>query len=421
MSIDDVDLKRCFDLDRMAALIERFAQFGRDDNGGVTRLSFSDEDRQARDAFIRLLKTEFNLKIRTDPLGNIFARREGRHPQWPVIMTGSHLDSVRNGGKYDGPAGVFSSLEAFRALDQLGIETQHPFELCVLSSEEPNTFGISTFGSRGMVGTLKKTEVESLRDDNGDALSGALANIGGNLDQMGRAVRGKDEIRYFVELHIEQLPHLERENKQIGIVEGITGIYREAVTVSGVASHCGTTPMSDRKDALCAASEIVLGLEQAAREEDGNAVGTIGHINVSPNSINITPGQVLLDLEIRSFFPERITRVVDKVANRIDLVGKRRQVRIDRRVTYDSKPIHFSPVVVQAIAEAARQLDLKAYNEVSMAGHDAAHINGICQAGMIFIPCRNGLSHCPEEFTDTQNIIKGAQCLLKTLLLLDLK
>ncbi len=419
MKQSDLDSNRCFDKNRMSKLIEAFAAIGHDPSGGVTRLAFSNEDREARETCVKILQDEFNLQIRSDPLGNIFARREGRHPDWPVIMTGSHLDSVRNGGKFDGPAGVFSSLEAFRALDLLGIETEHPFELCVLASEEPNTFGISTFGSRGMAGILKKADVESLRDDAGNDLPSALKNIGGDLDRMAEAVRREGEIKYFVELHIEQQPYLEREKKDIGIVEGVTGIYRETVTVTGIASHCGTTPMAARKDALCAASQIILGLEVAAREEGDQAVGTVGHITVFPNSINITPEQVVLDLEVRSFYPERIARIIDKVAGCIDGVRASRGVRIERKVTYDSKPIHFSPVVTRAIAESSDWLGLATLNEVSMAGHDAAHVGRICKAGMIFIPCRNGLSHCPEEFTDTQSILKGAKCLFKALLLLD--
>ncbi|MBC2735885.1 MAG: Zn-dependent hydrolase [Desulfobacteraceae bacterium] len=419
MTISETDLKNCFDHERMAALIESFGKIGRTNAGGVSRLAFSDEDRKAREKFLHILETEFNLAVRIDPLGNIFARREGRYPDLPVIMTGSHLDSVRNGGKFDGPAGVFSSLEAFRTLDLLDIETQHPFELCMLSSEEPNTFGISTFGSRGMVGTLKKKDVETLCDDNGQRLPDALKNIGGDLDRMAEAVRSSGEIKYFLELHIEQMPCLEEDGKDIGIVDGVTGIYREAVTVAGEASHCGTTPMTERKDALCAASEIILALEEAARQEEGQAVATVGHMTVFPNSINITPGQVTLDLEIRSFYQERISRIREKVAGVIEGLVEQRGVRIERKITYDNPPIRFSPVVVNAIAEATEVLGFSSRNEVSMAGHDAAHVNGICKAGMIFIPCRKGLSHCPEEFTTTENIVKGAQCLLKTLLLLD--
>ena len=419
MTISETDLKNCFDHDRMAALIESFGEIGRTDAGGVSRLAFSDEDRIAREKFLKILETEFHLTIRTDPLGNIFARRDGRHPDWPVIMTGSHLDSVRNGGKFDGPAGVFSSLEAFRALDLLGIETQHPFELCMLSSEEPNTFGISTFGSRGMVGTLKKKDVEALRDDSGRKLTDALKNIGGDFDRMAEALRPPETIKYFLELHIEQMPYLEEDDKDIGIVEGVTSIYREAVTVTGVASHCGTTPMNERKDALCAASEIILALERAAKQEEGQAVATVGHMTIFPNSINITPGRVTLDLEVRSFYPERTSKIMERVTEVIERIGERRGARIERRVTYDSPAIRFSPVVIRAISEAAQSLGLESRNEVSMAGHDAAHLNRICQAGMIFIPCRKGLSHCPEEFTAIENIVKGAQCLLKTLLLLD--
>jgi N-carbamoyl-L-amino-acid hydrolase len=336
-------------------------------------------------------------------------------------MTGSHLDSVRNGGKFDGPAGVFSSLEVFRALDLLNLETDHPLELCVLSSEEPNTFGISTFGSRGMVGTLKKEHVEHLKDDYGQELKTALKNIGGDINRIHEAVRKPCEIEYFVELHIEQMPFLSTENKDIGIVEGVTGIYRETVTVVGVASHCGTTPMERRQDALCAASEIILALENAAQEESGEAVATVGHMKIFPNSINITPGKVILDMEVRSYYPKRIQTIIEKIEKRIEQIKKLRQIEIERQETYNIKPVQFSATVKQAIGEAAEGLGFKTRNIVSMAGHDAAHLSRITKAGMIFIPCKDGISHSPEEFTETESIVKGAQCLLKTILLLDRK
>ncbi|MFO7665324.1 MAG: Zn-dependent hydrolase [Desulfobacterales bacterium] len=420
MISDDI-LKQCFDNNRMASLIDRFAQIGRDQSGGVTRLAFSNEDRIGRDEFIKILNNEFKLKVRIDSLGNIFARREGMLNNWPVIMTGSHLDSVRNGGKYDGPAGVFSSLEVFRALDLLNIETYHPLELCVLSSEEPNTFGISTFGSRGMTGTLKKEHVEHLRDDHGQEFTTALKNIGGDINRIHEAVRKQSEIKYFIELHIEQMPFLSAENKDIGIVEGVTGIYRESITVTGIASHCGTTPMDRRQDALCAASEIILEVENAALEESGEAVATVGHMKIFPNSINITPGKIILDMEVRSYYAKRIQTIIQKVENRIEQIKKLRHIDIKRQETYNTKPIQFSSTVTEAIGEAAESLGFKTRKVVSMAGHDAAHLSRITKAGMIFIPCKDGISHCPEEFTETESIVKGAQCLLKTILLLDRK
>jgi hydantoinase/carbamoylase family amidase len=419
MNINNEDLLKSFDAKRMSFLIDKFSQIGIDESGGVTRLAFSQEDLKAREEFIDLLAKELKLKVRTDALGNIFARREGRHSDWPVIMTGSHLDTVRHGGKFDGPAGVFSSLEAFRAMDQLNLKTEHPFELVVLTSEEPNTFGISTFGSRGLVGLLTKKHLEPLRDDQGKDIRSALEFIGGDLDRIEGAIRKSGEIEFFVELHIEQMPYLDREKKDIGVVDGITGIYREAIFVNGVASHCGTTPMDGRRDALCAASEIILALETAARAENGHAVATIGHITVFPNSINITPKKVVLDAEIRSFYPDRIRRIIGKMADAISAVKKARNVEVDRRVTYDSPPTNFSTTVTKAIKEAAESLGFKTKNLISMAGHDASHMNRIAAAGMIFIPSKDGLSHCPEEYTEIESIIKGSQCLLKTLLKLD--
>jgi beta-ureidopropionase / N-carbamoyl-L-amino-acid hydrolase len=414
-------LKSCFDIERMASLIDRFAKIGEDPNGGVTRLAFSKQDCQARDEFCEIVHNELKLKTRIDYLGNIFARREGNHSDWPVIMTGSHLDSVPNGGKFDGTAGVFSSLEVIRALDSLRIITDHPVELCVISSEEPNTFGISTFGSRGMVGTLKREHVEHLKDDYGQDFETALKNINGNINRIQEAVRKPEEIKYFIELHIEQMPYLSSENIDIGIVEGVTGIYRENITVIGTPSHCGTTPMGKKRDALCAASEIILALESSAREEYEEAVATVGHMNIFPNSINITPGKVIFDMEVRSYFPKRIQNIMNKVENQIEQTNYLRNIGIKRKVTYDNKPVHFSSAVKAAICEAAESLGFTKREIVSMAGHDAAHLSRITRSGMIFIPCKDGISHCPEEYTDTKNIVKGAQCLLKTILLLDKK
>lgn len=412
-------LKAGFDLSRMAGLIDRFGQIGKDPDGGVTRLAFTDKDVEARKVFLKILEKEFSLDIRIDALGDIFARRPGRHRDWPVILTGSHLDSVRNGGRYDGPAGLFSSLEAFRVLDLFDIETDHPFELCLLTAEEPNDFGISTFGSRGMAGIIKKEDVRRLMDEQGNDFPSALKTVGGSMEKMDDAVRSPEEIAYFLELHIEQMPFLDSEKRDIGVVEGVTGIFRQTLILTGEADHGGTTPMDRRKDALCAASEIILKLEAAAKEEDGLAVATVGHISVFPNSINITPARVTLDMEVRSFYADRIRRIRQKLEDRIRETEAFRKIQIERIVTYDSAPVRFSSPVKQAIAEAADRLGLKRRNLISMAGHDAAHLSRITEAGMIFIPCKAGRSHCPEEFTETSSIVKGAQCLLQALLLLD--
>ncbi len=419
MKVSAEKLKNSFDPLYIETMIEKFAHFGKDSNGGVTRLAFSAEDLESRQEFIRIVKEELNLPVRIDTLGNIFFRREGRYPNLPVIMTGSHLESVRNGGKYDGPAGVFTALEAFRVLDKLKIQTNHPFELAVIASEEPNTFGLSTFGSRGMVGLLDEVKLAKLTDENGQELPDALARIGGDLTRINEAVRSSGEIKNFVELHIEQMTSLEREGKDIGVVQGITGIYREDFEVVGVASHCGTTPMSKRHDALCAAAEIVLAIEEAARLEDGAAVATVGRLRVLPNSTNITPGRVIFTAEIRSYSEESIQRVLSLVNDRIVAVSKQRNINIQRQGNYFSKPSVFSTIVTETIKLMASELDLSSMDIVSMAGHDAGHLNRIAESGMVFIPCRDGVSHTPEEYTDTKSMLRGAQCLLATLLSLD--
>ena len=421
LDISVEDLKKYFDSERISFLIEKFSQIGRDEYGGVTRLAFSKEDLKAREEFIKMLGSDLHVNIRTDTLGNIFARREGRQPGLPVIMTGSHLDSVRNGGKFDGPAGVFSSFEAFRAMDYLGIETEHPYEIVVFTSEEPNTFGISTLGSRGVAGRLRKADLEGLRDDQGNDFPGSLSFIGGDFNRIEDAVLKPGAVEYFVELHIEQMPYLEREKKDIGIVSGVTGIYRERIDVKGMASHCGTTPMDERNDALCAASEIILALEAAARKENGKAVATVGHITVFPNSTNITPGLVEMDMEIRSYYPDSIQRIIAVVNSAHSVLQKERKVQIDQKVLYETQPAAFSPVVREAIRDSANSLGLRTKDLISMAGHDAAHMNSITESGMIFIPCKGGVSHCPGEWTESENLVKGAECLLKTLLTLDKK
>lgn len=424
MSCEDILLEKInhvFDAKRMASLIDDFARIGADEKGGVTRLAFSPEDLEARRAFIGIVESELNLAVRMDSVGNLFARRAGKNLEKPVIMAGSHLDSVRNGGKFDGPAGVFCALEAFRALDQLGIETEHPFELVVFCSEEPNPFGISTFGSRGMAGKLDRSQLESLTDEYGKDFRSALEFLGGSLDRLQEARVDPDSIAYLVELHIEQMPYLERQRRDIGVVAGVTGIYREHLHLQGEASHCGTTPMNARRDALCAASQLVLAIEAAAAKEDGKAVATVGRMSVFPNSMNITPAQVEMDVEIRSYFSESIERIKEDIVETCRTIDKERSVKIQRSVLYQTPPTPFSPTVREAIGAAAKSLGLSTLEEISMAGHDAAHMATITDAGMIFIPCRGGISHCPQEYTDTSDLVKGAQTLLLTLLMLDRK
>ena len=324
-------------------MVDEFAQIGKDPAGGVTRLAFTPEDKIGRDRFVEMVQNILHLKIRIDAAGNIFARREGIHPTLPVIMTGSHLDSVRNGGKFDGPAGVFSSFEAFRVMDLAEIQTRHPFELCVLTSEEPNEFGISTFGSQVLTGKMTPEMIRTFKNAQGTFIGDAAKTIGIDIESLEDARIEPGRIKYFVELHIEQMPYLEKEKKDIGVVEGVTAIHREFVVIRGEAGHCGTIPMAYRKDALCAASELVLGVESAAALESGKAVATVGTLDIHPNSINIIPGRVQLNFEIRSFYPKSLEAIKKRIHACISDLETRRNITIDRKVIYDKPITQFAP------------------------------------------------------------------------------
>lgn len=407
------------DGDRLWAEIEAFGRIGGNGRGAVTRLAFSREDLQAREKMIDILTGELGLQVRIDAIGNIFARREGRRPELPIIMTGSHLDTVRNGGMFDGAAGVICSLEVFRALNDLDLITEHPFELAVFSAEEPNRFGLSTFGSRGMTGKLRMEDPAALTDEKSAELKAALAGIGGDLDRLPEAIRPAGEIEYFVEVHIEQMPTLARRGFDIGLVSGIGGIHRQRLTLKGEVGHSGTTPMAGRKDALCAASEIILALERAADQQAEPTVATVGRINVSPNVVGAIPGLVEMDAEIRSTSSDIIQSLAATLAEEASAAAGQRGVTIDSLVFYRTQPVAFAREVRQAAGLAAEELGLKSMEVSSLAGHDAAHLNAIAKAGMIFLPSKNGASHCPEEWTSKEELTKGARCLLRTLLLLD--
>jgi N-carbamoyl-L-amino-acid hydrolase len=410
---------RAFISSRITDLINALAEFGRREKGGISRVAFSQADQHARQHYLDVIKQELDVTVRIDALGNIFARRRGTRPHWPALITGSHLDTVPDGGAYDGTAGVVAGVEAFRVLDQLGIETRHPWELVVFTAEEPNPFGISTFGSRGLSGKLDPALLDDCRNPSGVTLEDALKAIGGDIQKISAAVREPESVAAFVELHIEQAAGLEREGKSIGIVSGITGLQRYQIAVRGVPAHAGTTLMTDRKDALCGAAEMVLAVEAAARSEAAPTVATVGRLVLTPNATNVVPRKVCMDAEIRSCDPGALERIRAAVEASGVSVGDHRGLDVAVDAVYAAPPQSFSPTVQRAIGDAAGALGFSSGSTVSMAGHDAVHMGALADTGMIFIPCRAGLSHCPEEWAGPRDLLRGAQCLLLTLLNLD--
>jgi N-carbamoyl-L-amino-acid hydrolase len=404
-------------LERIHRDIIKMSDFTLPEESGYTRISFSLMDKQARKHIALLMEDEAKLTIRIDPAGNLIGRREGRN-QEPAILVGSHIDTVRGGGRFDGIAGVIAGIEVGRRFEEEGIRTIHPLEVAVFLAEEPSPFGISTIGSRGMVGKLSPDLLLSLRDDEGRTLGRAIREMGGDPERITEAKRSSGDIFSFLELHIEQGPLLSSRGIPIGVVTGIVGIVRGEIEVVGRNDHAGTTPMWDRKDALAAGAEVVLALEGVCKGLDG-IVGTIGKIEISPNSLNVIPGTVTLGMEIRSLQKTLLNQAISLFKDELDRIVKRRKITINLKTKLSSKPVIFNSKMVGRIVRVCEKLNMPYLEVPSGAGHDANHLAEITPTGMIFVPSKDGRSHCPEEWSEFKNIGLGVEVLANTIIELD--
>jgi len=399
--------------------ILELAEYSDPESAGHTRLAFSREDRLAREAVAGFMK-DAGLKVRVDPAGNIIGRREGVRPEAPVIMAGSHIDTVREGGRFDGMAGVIAAIQAVRCLQSRNLTTQHPLEVVVFTSEEPNEFGVSTVGSRAMAGTLDTQLLATLRNKDGLSLGEAVDSIGGDARSIAQAARRNGDILTYLELHIEQGPVLDGMGIPIGVVTGIAGFARGQVTVLGCSDHAGTTPMHGRRDALAAAAELVLALERIARRKNlHGTVATIGVLHNSPNAANVVPGKVTMVTDIRSTRLKLIERAERAFQEELRRISARRAVDIAFSGLNHSLPVAMDAWVMGLLQEACQACGTPYHLMASGAGHDASHISGIARAGIVFVPSRMGRSHCPEEWTDFEHIALGAQILEATILKID--
>ncbi len=399
------------ELERMRADILKIAEFVSPDESGYTRISFSKEDKAARNHIIQVME-QAGLHVRLDTAGNIIGRRDGAGER-PAIMVGSHLDTVKGGGKFDGIAGVVAAIEMVRRFRDLGIKTTHPVEVVVFVAEEPSPFGLSTIGSRGMAGKLLREQMDALADGAGRSLSEALREIGGDPACLAEAVRSEKDIAVYLELHIEQGPQLHARSVRIGVVTGIVGIWRGRIEVVGRADHAGTTPMDRRKDALAAASEVVLALECVCTGVDG-VVGTIGKVELLPGSLNVVPAKAVMGMEMRSLSTDKLEGAARAFRGEINKIIEKRGVGIVFELWLSSQPVDFSPEVADTIKKVCERMAIPYLELSSGAGHDANHLAGIAPAGMIFVPSRDGRSHCAEEWTDFDDIQIGAEVLAQT-------
>lgn len=378
---------------------------------GITRVAYTNEEQACTQAFMRMCKDE-GLDIRMDECGNVIARREGKNKNLPPVLMGSHLDTVYQAGKYDGVVGVTAALEVIKRLNEKGIETDHPIEVISFACEESSRFGVSTLGSKAMAGMFDKEKVRHLQDKNGITLEDALALCALEIDSVEDASREGEEIKAFFELHIEQGPVLEKENKKIGIVTGIAAPVRFNIKIKGTPSHSGTTPMNMRSDALLGASEIALELEKKAIEEqEYGTVATVGVLTLQAGAMNVVPGDVEIKVDIRATSVESRQRVLDHLYQTIELVRSKRQLTIISQEIISEEPVLLSNEIINMTEEICKNKNLPYKLMTSGAGHDAMNMVKLCPTGLIFIPSVNGLSHHPEEFTELDDIITGIDVL----------
>ena len=400
------------DSERLVQRLRALAEFGKTPEGGVTRVAYSDADLAARAWIIEWMR-EAGLEPSIDAGGNILGRRAGSEPELPPLMFGSHIDSVPEGGNYDGQVGAVAAIEVAHTLAGQGIRTRHPLEVVIFANEE----GGKT-GSRVLSGEVMDKEWD-LVTRSGKTIREGTRSIGGDPSGVANARRNAGDVAAFLELHIEQGGFLAAETVDVGVVEGIVGIKRWRVTIDGFANHAGTTPMGQRQDALLAAAGFIELVNQVVRETPGRQVGTVGQIEAEPGAPNVIPGRVIASLEIRDLELETIDRLYESVREGARRIAAETGTEFGFENIYISRPAPTDERIQQLIAVSASDLGLSTRRMPSGAGHDAQSIARFAPIGMIFVPSRGGISHSPQEFTAPEDVVNGANVLLLTLLELD--
>jgi ureidoglycolate amidohydrolase len=402
------------DQDGLTAEIEELASISEAEPPAVTRIIFSSTDLKAR-AWLIARCEKAGLSVRQDPIGNIFARWTGSDPGAPAVGTGSHIDAIPNAGKYDGVVGVLGGLEAIRSLQRSGFHPQHSIELLVFTSEEPTRFGIGCLGSRLLSGTMTPDAARKLADKEDASLEEVRRNAGYNAPL--EEVKLHDGYyKSFVELHIEQGPLLEQKKIPLGIVTNIAAPASLRISIEGSGGHAGAVLMPDRRDALCAAAELILAVENAARTSGAlDTVATVGICEVFPGAVNSIPSRVLLTLDIRDTNLERRDAVMRAIETARQTIATKRQVSIHEELVNADAPAQCSPAIVEALSQSCSKHQLAYIPMISRAYHDSLFMSRIVPVAMLFIPCRSGYSHRPDEYASPEEIARGVFVLAETL------
>lgn len=402
------------DQKRLAAEIESLAVFSDAEAPAVTRVVFTTTERMAR-AWIKERCAEAGLVLRDDAVGNTFARWIGSEPEAAAVGTGSHIDAIPNAGKYDGVVGVLGGLEAIRSLQRSRFRPKRSIELLIFTSEEPTRFGIGCLGSRLLCGALSTDAAQKLADSDSTTLAAVLqsAGLSGKLES---AKLLANFYHAFVELHIEQGPILERERKPLGIVERIAAPASLRLTIEGSGGHAGGVLMPDRRDALCAAAELILAIEHAARSTGAiDTVATVGMCDVFPGAVNSVPARVRLSVDIRDTELERRDGVMQSLKSACEAVAAKRQVTVESELLNADAPAECAASVIAALREGCEKHGLPFLSMTSRAYHDSLFMSRIAPTAMLFIPCRNGYSHRPDEYASPADIARGTLVLAEAL------
>lgn len=401
-------------IERLLADLDAFSAIGGDGRGGVTRLAFTEADQSARRLFQDKL-TAAGLAVRVDAVGNVFGRRVGRDNALPPVLLGSHLDSVPSGGRFDGPLGVLAALEVVRMLEYARAETRRPVEIACFVAEESSRFGTATLGSKAVVGKLTPEMLDRLRDPEGRTLAEVLRGCGFPPDRVEDVRRRPGEYHAYLELHLEQGAVLEHAGIPVGLVTGIAAPTRFRVTYTGRADHSGATPMGLRRDALVAGAELVLAVRRNVLAHGSpTSVGTVGVLRVQPGAMNVIPGQAILGIDLRDIDADAKRRIAKKVQVAARRIARKWKQDVSVETLADESPVPLSERVRQVSRAACQACGVPFLELPSGAGHDAMYLAEIAETGMIFVRCREGISHNPAEFVESQDMAAGTTVLAET-------
>ncbi|PYZ95980.1 Zn-dependent hydrolase [Alteribacter lacisalsi] len=401
--------------DRLSRHMKQLSEYGRLGETGVCRPTLSPVEKEAFGKVAEWME-EAGMTVRLDNFGNLIGRKDGKDPDAPVVMTGSHIDSQPAGGRFDGTVGVLSSIEAVHTMSEKGIIPDRPIEVVSFCDEEGWRFGKGLFGSRGITGNLEAGELDR-KDADGITRRQALREFGCDPDKIPESRFSPESIHSFLELHIEQGPLLEKADQPAGIVTGIAGPIWLTVKVKGFAGHAGTVPMAMRQDALVGASEMIVAFHEIVKEDpEGTTVGTVGELNVSGASRNVIPEEVAFTIDLRDIDLDRRNRCEELLRESFQRIAEKYHLKVDITEDQNTKPSYCSPWIQDIIDSESQALGLNAPTMMSGAFHDALVMSSLCDYGMIFVRCREGISHNPKEYASDDDLAVGAELLYRTLL-----